>query len=92
MPNDVFRALDDPTRRQILEMLAEEGELSAGEITARFNISAPSISHHLSILRVAGLVCDTRRRQSIVYSLYRPGFRDAAQWITAMQNGNDAEK
>ena len=90
MPNDVFRALDDPTRRQILEMLAAQGELAAGDITARFDISAPSISHHLSILKGAGLVRDTRRRQSIMYSLDRSAFYGAAQWINGMlESGPD---
>lgn len=64
----VFRALADPTRRQILSDL-RGGELSAGEITARFPISGPSISRHLSILRAAGLVTERRDANRILYSL-----------------------
>jgi DNA-binding transcriptional ArsR family regulator len=64
----VFKALADPTRRQILQDL-RDGELSAGEIVARFTISAPSISRHLSILKAAGLVTERRDANRILYSL-----------------------
>jgi DNA-binding transcriptional ArsR family regulator len=64
----VFRALADPTRRQILQDL-RVGELSAGEIVARFSISGPSISRHLSLLKSAGLVEERREANRIFYSL-----------------------
>ena len=64
----VFKALADPTRRQILQEL-KDGELSAGEITARFPISGPSISRHLSILKGADLVAERREGNRIVYQL-----------------------
>src|ERR1700757_3011239 len=64
----VFKALADATRRQILQDL-KGGELAAGEIVARFNISAPSISRHLSILKAAGLVVERRDANRILYSL-----------------------
>jgi DNA-binding transcriptional ArsR family regulator len=64
----VFKALADPTRRQILEDL-RPGELMAGEITARFKISAPSISRHLSVLKAAGLVTERRDANRVYYSL-----------------------
>jgi DNA-binding transcriptional ArsR family regulator len=64
----VFRALADPTRRQILQDL-REGELTAGEIAARFTISGPSISRHLAILRGAGLIVERREANRIYYSL-----------------------
>jgi len=64
----VFRALADPTRRQILQDL-RDGELSAGDIAARFTISAPSISRHLSVLKAAGLVTERRSANRILYSL-----------------------
>lgn len=66
--NDIFKALADPTRRLILRMLGES-DLTAGDIAKAFNISAPSISHHLSILKAAGLVESERDGQNIVYSL-----------------------
>ncbi|MFF8609267.1 metalloregulator ArsR/SmtB family transcription factor [Streptomyces sp. NPDC015346] len=64
----VFRALADPTRRQILADL-REGELAAGEIAGRFSISAPSISRHLGVLKSAGLVTERREGNRILYSL-----------------------
>jgi len=64
----VFRALADPTRRQILEDL-RPGELTAGEIAARFTISAPSISRQLGVLKSAGLVTERRQANRIYYSL-----------------------
>jgi DNA-binding transcriptional ArsR family regulator len=64
----VFRALADPTRRQILTDL-RAGELAAGEIAARFSISGPSISRHLSVLKGAGLVTERREANRIFYSL-----------------------
>ncbi|MFG3048522.1 metalloregulator ArsR/SmtB family transcription factor [Streptomyces sp. NPDC048241] len=63
-----FRALADPTRRQILEDL-RDGELAAGEIAARFAISAPSISRHLGVLKGAGLVTERREGNRILYAL-----------------------
>jgi len=70
MPDDapVFRALADPTRRQILQEL-RSGELAAGEIADRFPISGPSISRHLAILKSAGLVRERRDANRIMYSL-----------------------
>jgi ArsR family transcriptional regulator, arsenate/arsenite/antimonite-responsive transcriptional repressor len=66
--NDTFQALADPTRRAILQMLNQR-DMTAGEIGARFAISAPSISHHLSVLKHAELVRAERNGQTIVYSL-----------------------
>jgi DNA-binding transcriptional ArsR family regulator len=64
----VFRALADPTRRQILQEL-KRGELSAGQITACFSISGPSISRHLSILKNADLISERREGNRILYRL-----------------------
>ncbi|MFI1235832.1 metalloregulator ArsR/SmtB family transcription factor [Nocardia salmonicida] len=64
----VFRALADSTRRQILEDL-RSGELTAGDIAARFPISGPSISRHLGVLKAAGLVRERRDANRIFYSL-----------------------
>jgi len=64
----VFRALADPTRRQILQEL-KQGELSAGEISAYFPISGPSISRHLSILKGADLISERRDGNRIIYQL-----------------------
>jgi len=64
----VFRALADPTRRQILQDL-RGCELAAGEIASRFSISGPSISRHLGVLKGAGLVRERRQANRIYYSL-----------------------
>jgi ArsR family transcriptional regulator, arsenate/arsenite/antimonite-responsive transcriptional repressor len=61
-----LQAVAEPTRRAILRILTE-GEKSAGEVAAHFEISVPSVSHHLSILRAAGLVHAERRGQSVIY-------------------------
>jgi DNA-binding transcriptional ArsR family regulator len=68
MSASVFRAIVDPTRRQILEDL-RESELSAGEIAGRFDISAPSISRHLSVLLGAGLIEQRRDANRLLYRL-----------------------
>ncbi|MCA9884493.1 MAG: winged helix-turn-helix transcriptional regulator [Anaerolineae bacterium] len=65
---NVFQALADPTRRKILQML-NDGDKSAGEIAAAFNMTAPSISHHLNVLKKAELVTTHRNKQSIIYAL-----------------------
>jgi ArsR family transcriptional regulator, arsenate/arsenite/antimonite-responsive transcriptional repressor len=63
-----LQALSDPTRRKIVEMLKER-DLNAGEVAEAFSISAPSISHHLSVLKNAELIMAERKGQFIVYSL-----------------------
>jgi len=87
---DVFKALSDPTRREILRLL-REGDLTAGSIAENFAMSKPSVSHHLSALKQAGLVSAERRGQEIVYSLNTTVFQElvafAAQFL-----GEDAER
>ena len=78
--NDVFKALSDPTRRKILELLKDQS-LNAGEIAEYFNITKPSISHHLSILKHSKLVIDERQGQNIVYSLNMTVFQDVIKWF-----------
>ena len=78
--NNLFKALNDSTRRQILDLLKEK-DLSAGEIAEAFNISKPSISHHLDLLKNAGLVTSERDGQFIVYSLDTTALEEATQWL-----------
>ena len=66
--DDTIRALADPTRREILRMLRGK-DLAAGEIAARFDMTAPTVSHHLSVLKEAGLVQAERNGRSVVYSI-----------------------
>lgn len=81
MKGSVFKALGDPTRRKILELLSKEGDMTAGQIAAHFSITAPSVSHHLSTLKASGLVLDTRRGQTIVYSLNTTVFQEMLAWF-----------
>jgi DNA-binding transcriptional ArsR family regulator len=64
----VFQAMSDPTRRKILEMLRAQ-DLPAGAIADAFQMSKPAISHHLSVLKEAGLATERRQGQQIIYSL-----------------------
>lgn len=73
--DDTIRALGDPTRRSILRAL-RSGDLTAGEIASRFPITGASVSHHLSVLRDAGLVQSERDGRSIVYSLDSTVFQE----------------
>ena len=72
---NVFKALADPTRRKVLRLLGG-GELTAGQLSSHFNISAPSMSHHFNILKNAGLVFVRRDGQQLYYSLNTTVFQD----------------
>jgi ArsR family transcriptional regulator, arsenate/arsenite/antimonite-responsive transcriptional repressor len=78
--NGAFRALADPTRRDILAML-RSGPRTSGEIAARFDSSWPTISRHLSVLRDADLVLTERRGQEIYYELNTSVFQDLVQHL-----------
>lgn len=78
-----YRALADPTRRQILALL-REGDLAAGEIASEFPIAWASISHHLNVLKAAGLIVGVRNGQSIVYSLNTTVFQDLVQHLVGI--------
>ncbi len=66
--NQVFKALSDPTRREIVRLLGH-GEQTAGELSARFDMTKPSMSHHFSVLKDADLVTSRREGQQIFYAL-----------------------
>ncbi len=66
--NNTFKALADPTRREIIRMLGEKN-MNAGDIASAFNMSKPSISHHLNILKNAELISGERDGQNIIYSI-----------------------
>ena len=78
--NDIFKALNDATRREILELLKTKN-LSAGEIADQFQISKPSISHHLDILKRADLITAEKSGQFIFYSINTTIMEDVLQWI-----------
>lgn len=78
--NELFRALNDQTRREILNNLKKRS-MSAGEIAELFNISKPSISHHLEILRKADLVRSEKKGQFVVNSINTTMMDELLQWI-----------
>ena len=85
---DAFKALSDPTRRKILELLQEK-PLNAGEIADYFQITKLSISHHLSILKNSGLIIDERQGQNIVYSIDMTVFQDMMKWFMNFMDMGD---
>ena len=78
--NEVFKALADPTRREILRLLAK-GEQSAGELSGRFDMAKPSVSHHFTVLKEAELIRSRRDGQKIFYSLNTTVMQDLAAWL-----------
>jgi DNA-binding transcriptional ArsR family regulator len=88
--NDAFKALSDNTRRKILDLLKEK-DMTAGDIADYFQITKPSISHHLSILKQAGLVTDERKGQFIYYSLNTSVFEDVIGWFISFLNNTRKE-
>jgi len=78
--NKTFKALSDPTRRKILKLLRED-DLTAGQIAEYFNISKPSISHHLNILKNAELVLWEKNGQNIYYSLNSTAVQEIMNWF-----------
>ena len=85
-----FKALADPTRRQVLELL-REGPLTAGEIGGRFPMTAATISHHLSVLREAGLVLDERRGKYIYYELNMTVMDELLAWAASFRREEERE-
>ncbi len=79
-----LKALADPTRREILNLL-KKGKLSAGEITEHFNVTAAAISRHLSVLREADLIEDTREGKYIYYELNASVLEEIMLWITELK-------
>ena len=82
--NAIFKALNDETRREILELLRVQ-EMTAGDIADQFNISKPSISHHLDILKRADMVTSEKKGQFVVYSLNTTIVDDILKWIISLK-------
>ena len=79
-----MKALADPTRREILNLL-KKGKLSAGEITDHFDITAAAISRHLSVLKEADLIGDSREGKYIFYELNASVLEEIMLWITELR-------
>ena len=83
-----LRALADPVRRDILNLL-KRGRMSAGEISDRFPITAAAISRHLSVLKEADLIRDTREGKYIFYELNASVLEEIMLWISDLKGGNE---
>ncbi len=83
--NTLFKALNDQTRRDILELLKDK-DMTAGDIADKFAISKPSISHHLDLLRQAGLVLSVKEGQFIYYSINTTVMDEMLKWIIQLKS------
>ena len=81
--NRIFKALNDPIRREILDLLNEK-DMNAGEIANHFNITKPSISYHLDLLKQADLVVSVKNGQYVNYSLNKTVVEDIIQWLMSI--------
>lgn len=82
--NAFFKALNDPTRREILHLL-RGGDMTAGDIADKFDMTKPSISHHLDLLRQADLVLSIKKGQFIYYSLNTTVMDDIIEWFISLK-------
>lgn len=85
-----FKALSNPVRREILDLL-KGGKLSAGEIVERFELTGATISHHLSVLKKADLILETREKNFIFYELNTSVLEDMLVWLTDLKGSNNNE-
>ncbi|TCS83819.1 autorepressor SdpR family transcription factor [Tepidibacillus fermentans] len=83
--NLTFKALSDPTRRKIIQLL-NKGPMTAGEIADHFNMTKPSISHHLNLLKQADMIRDEKRGQFVIYELNTTVFQDIINWFIDFTN------
>ena len=84
---NTFKALSDPVRRDILELL-KEGSLSAGDIASHFDMSGATISYHLKILKNADLLYETKKKNFIYYHLNTTVLEDIMLWISELKGGD----
>ncbi len=89
--NDVFKALADPTRREILRLL-RGGERTAGALAERFDMSKPSMSHHFAVLKEAELIRSRRDGKQIYYTLNTTVVQDALAWFRDLFAGTEGTK
>lgn len=86
-----FKALSDPTRREILNLL-RAGPLSAGELLEHFSMTGASLSHHLSILKNTGLIDDEKKGKFIFYTLNTSVLDDILNWMMSLKKGDSNEE
>lgn len=80
----IWEALSDPTRREILNIL-KNGELTAGQIHSYFDITKPSLSHHLKILKDANLVLSKKLGQNVIYGINLIAFNEVIEYIRGLK-------
>ena len=90
MLQDTLKALSDPNRRKILDLL-KKGPLSAGEIGEHFEMTGATLSHHLSILKKAGLVDDTKKGTFVYYEINTSVMEDILAWISGFMGDRNNE-
>ena len=88
---ETFKALSDPTRREILNLL-REGAKTAGEIGDHFPMTGATVSHHLSVLRDAGLISDDKRGKYIYYEMNLSVLDEITGWIAGLKGERSDEK
>ena len=88
---ETFKALGDPTRREILHIL-RDGAKTAGEIGSHFSMTGATVSHHLSVLREAGLITDDKRGKYIYYELNLYVLDEITGWLAGLRGGKGDEK
>ena len=86
--HDTMRALSDPTRREILQML-KKGTMSAGDLAAKFDMSAAAVSRHLAVLKEAELVRDKREGKFIYYTLNASVLEEILLWVKDLRGDDD---
>lgn len=89
--NETMKALSDPTRRAILNLL-KEGSKTAGEIGENFDMTGPTISHHLSQLKKADLIKENRQKNFIYYSLNASVLEEVLLWLNALKGDSSHEE
>ena len=88
--SETLKAISDPVRREILEML-KEGKMTAGDIASSFNLTGATVSYHLATLKKAGLVAETKYKKYIYYELNISVFEEVLLWIKSL-GGKENEK
>ena len=88
---DTFKALSDPIRREILVMLKDK-KMSAGEIASNFNMTNATISYHLSQLKKANLIIESKYKNFIYYEINISVFEEVMLWFSQFKGGNINEK
>lgn len=88
---ETFKALSDPVRREILQLL-KNGRMSAGEIGSHFDMTGATISYHLSVLKIADLVTETKMKNFVYYELNASVVEEIMLWLSELKGGTDHDE